>query len=115
MGGIEDREGPTQEVWEDGEGLRLIGHVGGEMDIDRAPMLSHALHAAITRPGGPEEIVIDMSDLSFCDSAGLSVLIGARRTAAEHGRRITLRGQQPQFLRLLDVTGATGLFQISGT
>ncbi|MFI1067076.1 STAS domain-containing protein [Streptomyces spororaveus] len=90
-------------------------HVGGEMDIDRAPMLRHALHAAITRPGGPEEIVIDVSDLSFCDSVGLNVLIGARRTAAEHGRRITLRGPQPQFLRLLDMTGATGLFQISGT
>ncbi|MFE2323761.1 STAS domain-containing protein [Streptomyces sp. NPDC059385] len=50
-------------------------HVGGETDIDGAPMLRHALHAAITRPGGPEEIVIDVSELSFCDSAALDVLI----------------------------------------
>ncbi|MGW3327838.1 STAS domain-containing protein [Streptomyces virginiae] len=67
-------------------------HVGGEMDIDRAPMLRHALHAAITRPGAPEEIVIDVSGLSFCDSAALNALIGARHTAAANSRRITLRG-----------------------
>ncbi|MFF4013277.1 STAS domain-containing protein [Streptomyces sp. NPDC001717] len=77
--------------WEDEDGQRLAVHVGGETDIDRAPMLCRALHAASTRPGGPEEIVIDVSELPFCDSAGLNVLIGARHTATEIGR-ITLRG-----------------------
>ncbi|ARE79505.1 hypothetical protein B6R96_36455 (plasmid) [Streptomyces sp. Sge12] len=86
--------------------------MGGEMDIDRAPMLHAALHAAITQPGGPAEIVVDLSDLSFCDSSGLNALIQARQTAAEHGRRIILRDPQPQFRRLLELTGAEALFPI---
>ncbi|WP_159396467.1 STAS domain-containing protein [Streptomyces sp. Sge12] len=95
-----------------GDDQRRVVHVGGEMDIDRAPMLHAALHAAITQPGGPAEIVVDLSDLSFCDSSGLNALIQARQTAAEHGRRIILRDPQPQFRRLLELTGAEALFPI---
>ncbi|MFF3727738.1 STAS domain-containing protein [Streptomyces erythrochromogenes] len=61
-------------------GRGLVVHVGGEMNIDRAPMLRSALHTAITHPGGPGEIVIDLTDLSFCGSAGLNALIHARQT-----------------------------------
>ncbi|WP_079403576.1 STAS domain-containing protein [Streptomyces sp. 3211] len=96
-----------------GDDQRRVVHVGGEMDIDRAPMLHDALHAAITQPGGSDEIVVDLSDLSFCDSSGLNTLIHARQTAAAHGRRIILRDPQPQFRRLLELTGADALFPIT--
>lgn len=82
------------------------------MDIDRAPMLRDALLAAITWQGGPDEIVVDLSDLSFCDSSGLTALIHAQRTAAEHGRRVVLRTPPPQVRRLLEMTGADALFPI---
>ncbi|MFC9583447.1 STAS domain-containing protein [Streptomyces yangpuensis] len=94
---------------------RRVVHVGGEMDIDRAPMLRDALYAAITEPGGPAEIVVDLSGLSFCDSSGLGVLVHARQTAAEHGRHISLRDPQPQFRRLLEMSGADSLFPITGS
>ncbi|MFJ3964907.1 STAS domain-containing protein [Streptomyces sp. NPDC090036] len=93
-----------------GDDQRRVVHVGGEMDIDRAPMMYDALHAAITRPGGSDEIVVDLSGLSFCDSSGLNALIHARQTAAEHGRRIVLRTPPPQLRRLLEMTGADALF-----
>ncbi|KOU30751.1 hypothetical protein ADK53_27905 [Streptomyces sp. WM6373] len=111
MGCIEDLERGEQGVTDDVQ--RRVVHVGGEMDVDRAPMLRHALHTAITEPGGPAEIVVDLSDLSFCDSSGLSVLVNARPTAAEHGRRISLRNPQPQFRRLLEMSGADALFPIT--
>ncbi|MFF4012723.1 STAS domain-containing protein [Streptomyces sp. NPDC001717] len=94
---------------------RLVVHVGGEMDIDRAPMLRNALHTAITRPGGPDEIIVDLADLFFCDSAGLNALLQARHTAQEHGKQLILRAPQRQVLRLLDITGADTLFTITGT
>ncbi|MGW2587152.1 STAS domain-containing protein [Streptomyces virginiae] len=112
---MEDRESPEQDVWVDVDGQCLVVHVGGEMDIEREPMLRSALHTAITRPGGPDEIVIDLTDLSFCDSAGLNALIHARQTATEHGRHISLRNPQPQFLRLLEMTGTDALFPITDT
>ncbi|MFD4740225.1 STAS domain-containing protein [Streptomyces virginiae] len=96
-----------------GDDQRRVVQVGGEMDIDRAPMMYDALQAAITEPAGSDEIVVDLSDLSFCDSSGLNALIHARQTAAEHGRRIILRTPPPQLRRLLEMTGADALFPIT--
>ncbi|MFB7788417.1 STAS domain-containing protein [Streptomyces vinaceus] len=115
MDAMGDQEGRDLGMWVDGGGERVIVHVGGEMDIDRAPMLFNALHIAITREGGPNEIVADLSDMSFCDSAGLNALIRARHTAAEYGKHLSLRAPQPQFLRLLDITGAGIIFTITDT
>ncbi|MFD5143092.1 STAS domain-containing protein [Streptomyces sp. NPDC058401] len=110
---MEDRERPEQDVWIDGDARRCVVHVRGEMDLDRGPMLRHALHTAITRPGGPPEIVIDLSDLSFCDSSGLNILISARQTATDHDRRISLRNPQSQILRLLEIAGVGTLFPVT--
>ncbi|MFK0237392.1 STAS domain-containing protein [Streptomyces vinaceus] len=110
MGEQEDETGMRVE----GEGPHVV-HVGGEMDIDRAAMLYAALHTAITQQHGPAEIVIDVAEMSFCDSAGLGALIHARHTADEYGHRITLRNPQPQFQRLLNLTGAETLFAITHT
>ncbi|WP_327732969.1 STAS domain-containing protein [Streptomyces nojiriensis] len=96
-----------------GDDQRRVVHVGGEMDIDRAPMMYDALQAAITEPGSPDEIFVDLSDLSFCDSSGLNALIHAQQTAAEHGRRIILRNPPPQLQRLLQLTGADALFPLT--
>ncbi|MFC9293828.1 STAS domain-containing protein [Streptomyces sp. NPDC057011] len=111
-----DQEDGSSGVWvnDSGDG-RLVVFVGGEMDIERAPMLRDALHTAITQPGGPGEIVVDLAELSFCDSAGLNALIQARHTAQEHGKHISLRAPRPQFLRLLAMTGTDTLFPITDT
>ncbi|WP_327280953.1 STAS domain-containing protein [Streptomyces sp. NBC_01205] len=108
-----DQEGRDPGMWVDDGEQRVVVHIGGEMDIDRAPMLHTALYAATTRAGGPNEIVVDVSELSFCDSAGLNALIRARHTADEHGKQLSLRAPRPQFLRLLEITGADILFLIT--
>ncbi|MFI5548064.1 STAS domain-containing protein [Streptomyces sp. NPDC051815] len=108
---MEDHE---PDMWVSSGG-KLVVQVGGEMDIDRAPMLAGALHTAITQPGSPGEIVVDLAQMSFCDSAGLNALVQARRTAEDHGKHLTLRAPQPQFLRLLKITGADALFPITDT
>ncbi|MFJ3205620.1 STAS domain-containing protein [Streptomyces sp. NPDC086989] len=94
---------------------QAVVHVGGEMDIDRAPILRAALLTAITQDSGPADIVVDLTELSFCDSAGLGAFISARRTAGEYGRRISLRNPPPQFRRLLALTGAEDLFPVTPT
>ncbi|MCI4078801.1 STAS domain-containing protein [Streptomyces sp. MMS21 TC-5] len=110
-----DHEGGEPGVWVSSGDEWLVVHVGGEMDIDRAPMLADALLTAITQSEGPREIVVDLAELSFCDSAGLNALIQARRTAAEYGKRLTLRSPQSQVVRLLKMTGADALFPVTDT
>ncbi|MFD3471115.1 STAS domain-containing protein [Streptomyces sp. NPDC058682] len=42
------------------------------MDIDHADRLRETLHTEVTHPQGAAEIVVDLTDLTFCDSAGLN-------------------------------------------
>ncbi|MET9463856.1 STAS domain-containing protein [Streptomyces sp. NPDC006544] len=108
-----DQENRDAAAGASGGNERLVVQVGGEMDIARAPMLLAALCAAITQPGGPGEIAVDVAELSFCDSSGLNALLEARHLAHQHGRRISLRSPQPQLLHLLELTGTGLLFPVS--
>ncbi|WP_407841326.1 STAS domain-containing protein [Streptomyces sp. DSM 116496] len=92
---------------------QVIVHVGGEMDIDRVPFLQEALRTLITQPDCPTEVVIDLTDLTFCDSSGLNALLQARLTAEEHGRRIRLHAPNRQVTKLLELTGTHQLFPIT--
>ncbi|MET9855339.1 STAS domain-containing protein [Streptomyces sp. NPDC006450] len=91
----------------------MIVHVGGEMDIDRAPLLQEALHTLITHPDCPTDVVLDLTELTFCDSSGLNALLQARLTAEEHGRRISLHAPNRQVTKLLELTGTHQLFPIT--
>ncbi|MFE1413444.1 STAS domain-containing protein [Streptomyces sp. NPDC058746] len=108
-----DQENSDPELWVSSGDQRTVVHVGGEMDIDRAPMLIEALLCATTQPDGPSEIVVDVADMSFCDSSGINALIAGLRAAEEHGRRISLRGPRRQLLHLLELTGTDKLFPIT--
>ncbi|KOU64657.1 hypothetical protein ADK55_07530 [Streptomyces sp. WM4235] len=112
---MDDPLDPLPPVGLESEEQHVVIRVGGEMDLDRAPMLQEALHSMITRPDCPAEIVVDLSELTFCDSSGLNVLIQSRRTAQENGRRISLRAPSPQILQLLELTCTENLFPLTDT
>ncbi|MET9605205.1 STAS domain-containing protein [Streptomyces sp. NPDC006512] len=108
-----DQEDGVPHVRVEGDEHRVVVRVGGEMDLDRAPILRGALHAVITQPDAPGEIVLDLAELTFCDSTGLNAFLQARLTALEHGLRISLHAPPGQFLRLLAMTGTAALFPIT--
>ncbi|WP_327308641.1 STAS domain-containing protein [Streptomyces sp. NBC_01298] len=86
--------------------------VSGEMDISRVDEVRAQLLEAVTRAGGPTDIVVDLSELTFCDSAGLNLLLRARLQAVESGRTLRLAAPNAQMLRLLEITGSLPLFPI---
>lgn len=58
--------------------------VGGEIDMDTAPVLREELVRLLHQ--GRARIVIDMSGVTFLDSSGIHVLIGSlRRARSLHG------------------------------
>ncbi|WP_411107713.1 STAS domain-containing protein [Streptomyces sp. cmx-4-9] len=89
--------------------LVVLG-VSGELDVACAQQLRSELESVIDR--APGEVVIDLSALAFCDSSGLSALLNARLHALASGRVLCLAGASPQMLRLLELTGARGLFPV---
>ncbi|HXV92542.1 MAG TPA: STAS domain-containing protein [Pseudonocardia sp.] len=80
----------------------------GELTYCSAGLLSAHLDGLIdaARP----RLVLDVSGIGFCDSLGLSTLIGAQHRARRHGGGVTLRGVQGPLRRLLDLTGVDMLF-----
>ncbi|AZM56285.1 hypothetical protein DMA15_29890 [Streptomyces sp. WAC 01529] len=64
-------------------GSFLVARVRGEMDYVTAPAFRPQFRELIARGG--RFIVLDLSGVSFCDSVGLGVLIGAWRQADAAG------------------------------
>ncbi|MFI2040492.1 STAS domain-containing protein [Streptomyces bottropensis] len=58
---------------------RLELHLGGELDADTAPGLREDL-AVLAARSTEGLLVLDLSGITFCDSAGLYTLLGIRQT-----------------------------------
>lgn len=87
----------------------FVAQVAGEVDMLTGPPLEDHLNTLLaTRP---ERLVIDLSQVSFMGSTGLSVLIAARNTAAEQGTALQLSGTSRRAVAVpLEITGLTHLF-----
>lgn len=75
----------------------------GELTFSTVPALRGCL------PDEPR-LLLDVSGVSFCDSAGLAALIGARRRAERAGGGVTLLGVSAALARVLRLTGVEPLF-----
>ncbi|MEU9241404.1 STAS domain-containing protein [Streptomyces shenzhenensis] len=51
--------------------------VSGELDLVTSPVLRQRVHDVVA--DGCHSVVLDLSDVFFCDSSGVGVLIAARR------------------------------------
>ena len=86
----------------DGDGAVLI-EVSGELDLASSPGLEHELDSHLT--AGVGLVIVDLRQLEFMDSTGLSVLVRAHQRAVEAGQRFAVvRGPQ-QVQHLLTLTG----------
>jgi anti-sigma B factor antagonist len=81
-----------------------------EIDIGNAVRFRAALLAAANHelPG----LIVDMTGTEFCDSTGLSVLVGALRQQDQSGGEIRLVVGGTALRRILAVTGVVSLFSV---
>ena len=80
----------------------VIG-VTGELDLASSPGLEQELEQRMS--AGTQLLIVDLRQLEFMDSTGLSVLVRAHQRATESGQRFAVvRGPQ-QVQRLLSLTG----------
>ena len=84
--------------------MRVIA-VAGELDIASAPGLCARLDA--TRAGRRPRLLVDLTEVDFCDSTGLRALLGAASEVRAHGGRFAIVcTPSGGVARLLDVVGA---------
>ncbi|MGI8808549.1 MAG: STAS domain-containing protein [Acidimicrobiales bacterium] len=83
----------------------------GELDMSTAAQLRDELTRVAT--DGARHVTVDLRDLAFIDSTGLSVLITGLKRLRQNGGDMALRSPTPGTLRVLEITGLTGVFAIS--
>jgi anti-sigma B factor antagonist len=86
--------------------------VHGEVDSTTAPGLRDCLLEALSRPA-PGPVEVDLSRVTFLDSAGLSALATAHRAAVTAGRELRIRcGTARAVVRPLQITGLWDVFTV---
>lgn len=97
---------------EDSAGQTLLT-LDGELDMSTVPLLREqvSLVLAGTRP---DRLVVDASELSFCDSAGIQALIIAHTEADQQGVTFELLNPHDLTRRTLEITGVLGLLTAGG-
>ncbi|MHA5050817.1 STAS domain-containing protein [Streptomyces sp. SD15] len=70
------------------EGEWAVLQVSGEMDLVTSPVLRQRVHDAVAE--GRRSLVLDLSEVLFCDSSGVGVLIATRRLVRSCQGRLRL-------------------------
>jgi anti-sigma B factor antagonist len=77
--------------------------LSGELDVITAPDLAEQLDALASE--ACPRVLIELSGLTFVDSAGVSVLVKSRHEAEANGRRLILRNATEQVSQVFSVLG----------
>lgn len=94
-------------------GRGVVARISGDMDYMTGPGLWGQIDEVLA--GGTAFVVLDLSGVSFCDSAGLNVLLRASRRAALSDVGLVLACVPQSLLRILEMTGADQVLQVCDT
>lgn len=98
------------DVVDHGPGVRVV-HVVGELDTLTSPLLQVRLAQQLAEI---ENLVLDLSDVTFLGSAGLAVLVGAKEDADSRGAEMYIVPGSRIVKRALEATGLLQLFAVAG-
>jgi len=76
----------------------------GRLDTATAPQAEKEIQPVVA--GSLKEVIFDLAGLTFISSAGLRVLLGARKALAARGAQVHLTNLQPQIEKVLDIVKA---------
>ncbi|MFF3289210.1 STAS domain-containing protein [Streptomyces sp. NPDC003023] len=106
----------TLKVAESRQGSWTVLQVCGELDLVSSPVVRQRVHDAVA--AGQHHVVLDLSEVFFCDSSGVGVLIASRRLMRSCRGRLRLilpaRGAEDgsHVNRVLGALGVRRLFEV---
>lgn len=92
-------------------GGEVVVVVRGELDVYTAPRLHQRLVGLIAE--GNSGVTVDLAELDFIDSTGLSVLLSALKRLRQREGELRLRSPTSSTYKLLEMTGLTKVFSIT--
>jgi anti-sigma B factor antagonist len=91
----------------------LLVRLTGELDVLTVPAARAEIRRALEGESRP--LVIDLSDVPFMDSAGLSLLLFSARQCRSRQERVALAGLNGRVRQTLSITGLLHLFSVYST
>ena len=85
-------------------GPRLLVQLSGELDHHSAEQTRIMLDTLL-RDVTVSELVLDLSGMTFMDSAGLGVVLGRFRKLSMRGGRLIVKGMNPSVDRIFRMSG----------
>jgi anti-sigma B factor antagonist len=82
----------------------------GEVDIDTAPRLEARLRRALDE--GARDVVVNLRDVTFIDSAGITALLRAAENARWRYGHLFLTRPTAQAMRVLELTHSTAQLRV---
>jgi anti-sigma B factor antagonist len=74
----------------------------GELDLSTVPKLEACLEG-LDADGA--DVRLDLSELSFCDSSGISAMVTASKRVRNRGGHLSIVSPQPAVRSVLEITG----------
>jgi anti-sigma B factor antagonist len=81
----------------------LVFRPAGDIDMASAPHLRAAWYAVIDERV-PARVVVDLQDVTFMDSSGLSVLAGLAKRQQAHGGMLAVCNPSEQIAKIMTMT-----------
>ena len=103
--GFGDDEDPTGFISVVTEQGRCVAHLIGDVD---AALIDAS--GGTTMLDGLDVAAVDVSQLGYIDSTGLTLLVRWAQGRARRGLRPAIEGMTPRFARVLSVSGLSGTF-----
>jgi anti-sigma B factor antagonist len=92
-------------------GQETLVSLSGELDLSSAPALRELL-AGEFEDGRRHRIVLDLTDLIYLDSTGLSIFVTAHKRATAKGMEFCLANPNPSIGQLFKITALDHFFTI---
>ncbi|NJP92164.1 STAS domain-containing protein [Nonomuraea sp. FMUSA5-5] len=89
----------------------IIIRLEGELDVNALPILREHLQRIWELPA-KSFLILDLGEVSFCDSMGMNELIDIMHRCEARGTRLLLGGVQGVMARVLSITGLRHAFEV---
>lgn len=97
---------------DDPSGVTVVT-VSGELDHHTSPELTQALRDVSFAPDTPT--VIDLTELTYCDSTGITVLVTAYQRAKQHDSGLMVAGLDGNLMRVFQIVGLDQILTFAPT
>jgi anti-sigma B factor antagonist len=87
--------------------------VSGELDLATISILKEAVGGQFGSAG--DSVVLDLSDLTFCDSTGLGSFVALHRQATQVGTTLALAAPRKRVADLLQISGINQVVSVFET